>query len=268
MVTGHALSTLAAAVLLASGPGPAPDPAALAREVLALAASGDPVRLEQARAAVPPELRGAPAYRGAAAAHAIAGLLLAADLRERSAQEPDGGTGLLEARARKEEALDELRPLVQAAPDDPDVLRALALYYGVDGRPDEEARLADAARRAGVLQDDPWLALAWLFAGLRGRSPPEAAPVLDAFIASHGSILPPRMSLARIRLALGDPDGAVEALDGLLAIDPDHDAAREMKAALLAPPPPRALVPAVPAGAPPRTAPGWLPRKRPTTASP
>ena len=70
------------------------------------------------------------------------------------------------------------------------------------------------------------------------------------------------MSLARARLARGDPDGAVGALDDLLALDPDHEAAKELKARLLAPPPVERLSPVVPPNAPPPSAPGFLPRKR------
>ncbi|HET8732300.1 MAG TPA: tetratricopeptide repeat protein [Anaeromyxobacteraceae bacterium] len=261
------MAALAALLLAAEATTPAPDPAALAREVLSLAATGDPVPMERARALVPDALRSDASYRSAAAGRAMAGLLLAAELRERSAALPDGEAGLRDARARKEAALDELRTLFQAAPEDPDVLRGLALYYGVDGRPAEEAALAAAAREAGIPSDDPWLSLSALLAGLRGRPAAEAEPVLAAFVAAHPAQLPPRLSLARVRVALGDPDGALAALDGLLAADPDHDAARELKATLLAPPPVRAITPAVPSAAPPPTAPGWLPRKKGATAA-
>ena len=99
-------------------------------------------------------------------------------------------------------------------------------------------------------------------AAVRGRSPSEAEPLLSAFLAAHPGIHPPRMSLARARLARGDPEGAVGALDDLLARDPDHQAAKELKARLLAPPPVERLSPVVPTNAPPPSAPGFLPRKR------
>ncbi len=209
----------------------------------------------------PESLRADPAYRGAAAGRAIAGLLAAADLREASAASPDGAPGLARARASQDEALDELRPLVREAPDDPDVLRALALYYGLDGRPEEVARLAARARDAGTAAD-PWLDFAALAASLRGQTPSATEPALAAFVATHPGIHPPRMSLARARLSRGDRDGAVAALDDLLAVDPDHEGAKALKASLLAPPPverPPAVVPPV---APPPTAPGYLPRKK------
>jgi predicted Zn-dependent protease len=261
-----AVAPLCALLLLSLG-GDAPDPDVLAREVLALSSSGDPVQLDRARAAVPEPLRADPAYRGAAAGRAIAGLLAAADLRETSAASPDGAAGLLRARAAQDEALDELRPLVEEAPGDPDVLRALAVYYGLDGRPAEVARLATRAMDAGAPPADPWLDFAAVAASLRGKTPSEAEPVLASFVASHPGIHPPRMSLARARLALGDRDRALAALDDLLVADPDHEAAKALKASLLAPPPVQPVPAVVPSGAPPPTAPGYLPRKR-TARSP
>jgi tetratricopeptide (TPR) repeat protein len=248
-------------LLFLSVAGGTPDPGALAREVLELSASGDPVRLDRARAAVPDPLRADPAYRGAAAGRAIAGLLAAAELRETSAASPDGAAGLLRARTAQDEALDELRPLVQQAPEDPDVLRALAVYYGLDGRPAEVARLAAQALEAGVAAD-PWLDFAAVAASLRGQQPSAAEPVLASFVASHPGFHPPRMSLARVRLALGERDRALAALDDLLALDPDHEGAKTLKASLLAPPALERIPAVVPSTAPPPTAPGYLPRKR------
>ena len=250
---------LTALLLLAPGSG-APDPDALAREVLALSASGDPARLVRASTAVPEAVRADPAFRGAAAGRVLALLLAAADLREASAASPEGGPGLLQARRDREAALEELRPLVQQAPDDPDVLRSLSVYYGLDGRPEEVARLVGRAPASTAA--DPWLGFAAMAAAVRGRAPSEAEPLLSAFVAAHPGIHPPRMSLARARLAQGDHDGAVGALDELLVADPDHMAAKELKARLLAPPPVDRMAPVVPSTAPPPSAPGWLPRKR------
>lgn len=249
------------AALLLLGLSGTPDPDRLAREVLALAASGDPARLVQASAAVPEPLRGDPAFRGAAAGRALARFLAAADLRERSAESPDGAPGLRHARAAQEEALEELRPLVQQAPEDPDVLRALSVYYGLDGRPEEVARLT-ARTRAASPATDPWLDFAALAAAVRGRPPSEAEPLLSAFVAARPEIHPPRMSLVRARLALGDRDGAIAAIDDLLSVDPDHEAAKELKASLLAPPPVDRVVPVAPSSVPPPGAPGYLPRKK------
>jgi predicted Zn-dependent protease len=198
------------------------------------------------------------ADRGAQAGRILDRLVAAGALREAAAASPDGADGLREARAGREAALDELRPLVRDWPDDPAVLRALAVYYGLDGRAEEVSRIA---ARAGPGADDPWLAYAGLAASLRGRSAPEAEPALSAFVAAHPGLAPPRLSLARARLALGDRDGALEALDGLLALDPDHRDGQELKASLLAPPAVQPLAPQVPLGAPRPTAPGRLPRK-------
>jgi predicted Zn-dependent protease len=185
-------------------------------------------------------------------------LVRAGSMREAAAASPDGAEGLRAARAEQEAALEELRPLVRAWPDDPGLLRALAVYYGLDGRPEEVSRIA-AHTAPGPA--DPWLAYAALAAGLRGRPATEAEPLLSGFVATHPGLPPPRLSLARARLALGDRDGALQALDDLLALDPDHRAAQDLKAALLAPPPVQPFAPQVPAAAPRATAPGRLPRK-------
>lgn len=250
---------LGALLLLATGSGSL-DPDALARQVLSLSASGDPVRLERASSALPEALRTDPAFRSAAAGSVLARFLAAADLRESSAESPDGAPGLRQSRLDREAALEALRPLVLEAPDDPDVLRSLSVYYGLDGRPEEVARLA--ARAGQTPAGDPWWAFAAMAAAVRGRAPSEAEPLLSAFLAAHPGIHPPRMSLARARLARGDPEGAVGALDDLLALDPDHQGAKELKARLLAPPPVERLSPVVPSNAPPPSAPGFLPRKR------
>jgi len=231
----------------------------LAAEVLALAARGDPVSLEQAVALVPEPLRTDPEFRSAVAGRVLAGLLAAASLREASAASPDGGEGLLAARALREEALEELRPLVRAHPDDPAVLRALAVYLGLGGRIDELEGVAREARRGGGA--DPWIEFAEMSAATRGRPPGEAEVPLAGFIGSHPGILPARMSLVRARLALGRREDALATLDALLAANPDHDGAKALKAELLGPPPASLVVPVAPAGVPPPSRPGRLPRK-------
>jgi predicted Zn-dependent protease len=198
---------------------------------------------------------GAPA---AEAGRVLDRLVAAGAMREAAAASPDGAEGLRAARAEQEAALDELRPLARSWPDDPAVLRAQAVYYGLDGRPEEVSRLA---AHAGPGASDPWLAYAALAAGLRGRPAAEAEPLLAGFVAAHPGVPPPRLSLARARLALGDRDGALQALDALLAIEPDNRAGQELKASLLAPPPVQPLAPQVPTAAPRPTAPGRLPRK-------
>jgi tetratricopeptide (TPR) repeat protein len=257
------LPTTALLLLALSG---APDPDGLARDVLALSASGDPARMDRASAVVPESLRADPAYRSAAAGRLLARFLAAADLRETSAASPEGAPGLRRARATQEEALEELRPLVQQAPDDPDVLRVLLVYYGLDGRPEEVARLSARLREGGTPKD-PWIDFAEMAAAARGKTAADAEPLLTAFVTAHPEIRPPRMSLARARLARGDRDGAIAVLDDLLGVDPDHEAAKELKASLLAPPPVERLTPVAPAGVPPPTAPGYLPRKKVTRTS-
>lgn len=62
-------------------------------------------------------------------------------------------------------------------------------------------------------------------------------------------------------LALGRTEEALATLDALLAANPDHDAAKALKAELLAQGPVKIEVPVVPAGVPPPSSPGHLPRK-------
>jgi tetratricopeptide (TPR) repeat protein len=251
----------ALALLLASQAATAEiDSRALAARILAVAATADAGRLDEAAETVPGPVRDDPEWRAAVAARIVALLVRAADLREASSLSPDGAAGLAEARARRESALGELRALVRASPDDPDVLRALAVYYGAEGRLEETARAAALAAGAG-LSSDPWLDWAALAASVRGRPPSEAGPLLQAFVATHSAPNPARLSLVRARLASGDRDGALAALDDLLAVVPDHRAAQELKSSLLALPPAEPIVPVVPSGPPPRTAPGHLPRK-------
>lgn len=247
-------------VLLLAAAGFDADPAALAARVLALAATGDPARIEEALAAVPDALRADPAWRAAAAGRVVARLVGAASLREAAALSPDGTADLAAARAAREAALGELRTLVREAPDDADVLRALAVYYGVEGRPVETGKAAALAAAAGLFQDD-WIDWAALAASVRGLPPAEAEPLVGAFVASHPGVPAPWLSLARIRLVQGNRDGALAALDELLARVPDHRTAQALKQELLAPPPVAPVVPSVPGGPPPRTAPGYLPRK-------
>lgn len=246
------------ALLLALGADA--DPAAVAARVLALAATGDPGRIEEAMAAVPDPLLANPAWRAAAAGRVVARLVGAAGLREAAAVSPDGAPALAAAREAREAALGELRRLVRQAPDDADVLRALAVYYGAEGRPEETARATALAAEAGLTRDD-WLDWAALTASTRGLPPAEAETLLSRFVEGHPAIPAPRLSLARARLAQGNRDGALTALDDLLAAVPDHRTAQALKAELLAPPPVEPLVPNVPGGPPPRTAPGYLPRK-------
>jgi len=234
-----------------------PDP--LAGEVLALAARGDPASLERAAALVPEPLRTDPEFRSAAANRALASLLAAAALREASAASPGGVEGLLAARALREEALEELRPLVRAHPDDPSVLRALAVYLGLGGRIDELEGVAREARRGG--EANPWIDFAEVSAVVRGRAPAEVEVLLASYIGRHPGILPARMSLARARLAQGRREDALDTLDALLAANPEHDGAKALKAELLGPPPARLEVPVAPAGVPPPSRPGRLPRK-------
>jgi tetratricopeptide (TPR) repeat protein len=253
------LPALAALCLAGSGlPAAIRDPDDLAATTLALAARGSPSSLAAAEAALPPEARADPAWRGASANRALARLLEASALREEASRRPGGGDDLLRARALREEALDELRPLARAAPADPAVLRALAVYAGLGGDLEGVSRIRGGLGGPGA--GDPWLAFATAYAEARAQPPALAAGTLAGFAAAHPGILSPRLSLARVQVALGRREDALATLEALLLADPDHDGAKALKAELLAPPPPLDPPP-VPTGDPPRGRPGFLPRK-------
>jgi tetratricopeptide (TPR) repeat protein len=255
------LPALAALCLAGSGmPAASRDPDATAAVTLALAARGSPASLAAAMAAVPPEARADPAWRGASANRALARLLEASALREEASRKPGGDADLRRARSLREDALDELRPLVRAAPGDPAVVRALAVYAGLGGDVEGVSRIRGGLVGQGA--DDPWLAFATAYAEARAQPPALAAGTLASFAEAHPGILPPRISLARAQVALGRREDALATLDALLLADPDHDGAKAFKAELLAPPPPLDPPP-VPTGDPPRGRPGILPRKGP-----
>jgi tetratricopeptide (TPR) repeat protein len=61
-------------------------------------------------------------------------------------------------------------------------------------------------------------------AALRGRLEDAAAAYREAISITADRAVP-RTALGGVQLRLGDPGGALEAFDGALAIEPDHDAA-------------------------------------------
>jgi hypothetical protein len=139
------------------------------------------------------------------------------------------------------------------------VVRALAVYYGLEGNPDEVARLVTRARTGG--EDDAWLAFAEVAAATRGQPPEASLHLLVAFSAWHPSLLRVRYLAARALLDMGRGAEALAAADALLVVNPDHGGAQRLKATVLAPPPARMEAVPIPPRAPPPQAPGYLPRK-------
>jgi Flp pilus assembly protein TadD len=148
---------------------------------------------------------------------------------------------------------------VRAHPADPAVVRALAVYYGLDGDLAEAARLVARARVSGA--PDPWIDFAEMAAqaGAAGRA--GSLPILTALVAAHPELVRPRMMLARTLFDLGRAEEALAALDDLLALSPEHDRAKRLKAAILSPPPAQVDFVPAPADAPPPRPTGLLPRK-------
>jgi tetratricopeptide (TPR) repeat protein len=241
-------------------PAPVPGAASLREEGLALALRDDSASLDRATLLLEEAARLDPRLYSARADRALVGLLVAAARRDQAARLPDGDALARSARELREQALDSLRPLVREHPRDPAVARALAVYYGLDGRAAESAELAARARAAGG--PDPWADLAELAGGLEGTPPETAGLRLAAFASSHPELLRARMMQARLQLDAGETDGALATLDEILAANPDHDRARDLKASLLAPPAARMVVVPAPPDAPPARAWGTLPRKQ------
>ncbi len=262
----HALA-LALGTACASAPSPSDTPspadaAALSDQALALLPWDDATSLERATQLLDAALQSDPKLYPARANRALVELLVAASQRAEGARlASTAGESLVQSgRDLRERALDELRPLVREHPQDSAVLRALAVYYGMEGDGPQVEKLVGQVRGRA---SDPWLDFALLSLELQ-RGPPDAAVArLQAFAASHPALLRPRMMLARALVDRSEADQALATLDEILAANPRHDRAMRLKARLLAPPPPRvAAVPASGDAPPPPQKPGYLPRKR------
>jgi len=235
--------------------------ASLAREGLALLPWDDSASLERAEELMQAALRADPQFYQARADRALVGLLVAAARRDEAARlEPAEGDALRRSgRELRDRALDELRPLLREHGQDAAVVRALAVYYGLDGNAAQTARLVTQARAMG---SDPWIDFAELAADLPNGSRDATVSRLAAFTASHPGLLRAHMMLVRAQLDRSRADESLGTLDQILAANPRHDLALRLKASILSPPPARvASVPAPPDVPPPRK-PGLLPRKR------
>lgn len=233
----------------------------LREEALALVAGDDEAGLARAAALLEEAARLEPRLHQARADRALVEILVAAARRDEATRLEDGAALLQSGRDLRERALDELRPLVRANAADASVVRALAVYYGLDGNAAQAARLVGQARAAGSA--DSWIDFAELAARAAGTSRAESAQLLAGFVASHAALVRPRMMLARTLFDLGRASEALAALDDLLAASPDHARAKRLKETILAPPPALMEVRAAPMDAPPPRPQGLLPRKSP-----
>lgn len=255
-----ALLALPGLLLLGASPGPPLDGRALALrgEALDLVARDDEAALQRAQDLLEEAARLEPRLFQALADRALDRFLAAAALRDEASRLEDGAGPMRQGRELREAALDELRPLVRAHPSDPAVVRALAVYYGLDGNAGQAERLVAQARAAGTA--DAWIDFAELAARAAGDRA-GAVPLLSAFAASHPAMLRPRLMLARALLDSGRREEALAQIDAALAVDPDHAGAKRLKADVLSPPPARMEVLPTPADAPPPQPRGLLPRK-------
>ena len=256
-----AVLALAAALLAASSPRVAraePPAAAAAAEGLALVPRDDATSLDRALELFDAALRADPKLYPARADRALAELLVAAARRDEGVRA--GDRALLESgRALRERALDELRPLVRAHAQDLCVVRALAVYYGLEG---DVAQVAKVAARAGPRGRDDWIEFAEIVARVRSGSRADAVPQLRAFAAAHPQLVRARVMLALAQVDDGRVADGLATLDDVLSVNSSHELALREKARLLAPPPPRAAVARPLHEPPPPQRPGYLPRKR------
>jgi predicted Zn-dependent protease len=249
-----------------AAPGSAQDPRAvkLREKGLALVTRDDTASLERAADLLDQSSRVDPRLYQARADRALVELLLAAARRDEASRIATGDVLMQSGRELRERAVEELRPLAREHAGDLAVVRALAVYYGLDGNAAQAARLAGLARAAG--SPDLWIDFAELAAGLREASREMAITRLAEFAASHPDLLRARIMLARAQLDLSRTDDAVVTLDALLAANPEHDLAQQLKARILSPPPARVVAVPIPLDAPPPRPSGYLPRRRSGTS--
>ncbi len=244
------------------------DPGAVKRldDAVALVERDDAASMSRALEMIAEAGRAEPRLYQATADRALVELLQAAAQRDEASRLPSGEDLMRRGRALREQALDELRPVVRAHAADPAVARALAVYYGLDGDEEQVARLVRLARAGG--RADPWIDFAEMAARARTAGAAAAIPILQQFAAAHPDLARARQILARAQLEASGRDDSLATLDALLAANPDHDRAKRLKAAILSPPPARISVLPSPADVPPPQRPGYLPRKpSPRTAN-
>lgn len=252
---------LSGLLLLGAAAAPPLDGRALAlrAEAMALVARDGEADLSRAQGLLDEAARLEPRLYQARADRTLERFLAAAALRDEASRLDDGAPLMRDGREMREAALEDLRPLVRTHPADPAVVRALALYYGLDGDAGQVARLSGQARAAGAT--DAWVDFAELAASARAADPGESIPLLSAFAASHPEMMRPRMMLARALFDSGRRDEALAEIDALLAANPEHDRAKRLRSAILSPPPARMAVFPTPDDAPPPQPRGLLPRK-------
>lgn len=252
---------LLGALALAPAPAGPPDPRAprLREEALALAALDDEAGLLRAAGLLDEAARLEPGSPQGWADLAMVELLAAAARRDEATRLEDGEALMQSGRDLRERALQQLRPLVRESPGDLAVVRALAVYYGLDGDEAQAARLAAQARAAGAA--DPWIDFAEMAGQLGAMGRSGSVPALEAFSASHPGLVRARLMLARALRDAGRTEEALAALEEILARSPDHERAKRLKADILSPPPARMDVRPAPDDAPPPRPPGLLPRK-------
>jgi tetratricopeptide (TPR) repeat protein len=261
-------------------------------EALALMALDDAASLERASAQLTDTIRRAHGLVGTAAADRALSLVLRAsalgdegealasraaarsDERDRLVREQSAGweaaertmgseavTLDAEVRRREEQAnvlgrnaFEAIRAAQADAGDTPEVARALALHHASRGERERALGVLLEARRRGT--KDPWLELAeaWVDARDPDRAARErAATKLAALASARPELLRGRYLLARAQASLGRKPEALATVDSLLAANPKHERARELRQHLAEPaggqapvPPPAVKAPSQP----------------------
>ncbi len=145
--------------------------------------------------------------------------------------------GQRRARELSGDAFARLQELSSRRGNDAAVQRAFAVYFALAGDREQAERAERAARERGG--DDAWLMLAEAILDARETGRPARERVLaqvGSLAASRPDLLRARFILARAQAALGRRQEAAATLDGLLAANPGHERARQLRAELLASP--------------------------------
>jgi predicted Zn finger-like uncharacterized protein len=171
------------------------------------------------------------------------------------------------ARAAADEGAAGLHALEDARASGLEVARATAAVRALSG---DRAAFAQAlAAGQAISADDPWLAILAAGNDVKAAEPAartRAAAVLAALVQRRPDLLRARLLLARAQAGLGKRSEALATVTGLLAVNPQHEGAQALHAALIRPPEAvaaRPPSPAAPSPAPPPAGNAAAPVRKP-----
>lgn len=162
----------------------------------------------------------------------------AQSLRDQIEQLSKESSALMET-GRKDinEGFSALNDALGAAPDDPTVLDAAAVYYSISDEALRQSRdmATKSLERRGLSVDavdwkkppSPWVALALgrAHAGL-DESPGQARAILDGLLITHADLHRARFALARIALKQDEVETARQRIEEVFSISPEHERAK------------------------------------------